>query len=131
MNGSFKLGLYVFLAGCWFFLVACGVRPQDAIIGRWDSVEGPTTNIVIGEMGIGSLEFFKEGTVSVVMTGRVLGNPVSVPATGNYRFVDDEHLRAEFNGDNLSPRLYRVTVSRDELTLMDQNSQSYRFRRSS
>jgi len=77
-------------------------KPQDAIIGKWLLIGGDET-----------IEFFKDGTVSIVKGKDAMA--------GNYKFIDKDRLRLDLGGFGAiaGPAVIRVSISGDELTLTD------------
>jgi hypothetical protein len=78
-------------------LISCS-NTEKAILGKWES-------------GAESMEFFKDGTVSVVSGGMSLG--------GTYKFVDDERVKIDLSGFGAlaGPLVLKVKVSRNNLTV--------------
>lgn len=70
-----------------------------------------------------SIEFFKDGTVSVVDKGMSMG--------GSYRFVDDNRIRIELGGLGalVGPMVYRISISRGELTMTSPDGDFLRYQR--
>ena len=92
---GFVLGM-AFFASCY---------AQSPIVGKWQEV-APKTE---------TLEFFKDGTVSVV-------NPAeSISAAGKYSFIDKDRIKMELGGaigELIGPQIMRVAVSGDEMKLI-------------
>lgn len=101
---------YLFLIFCFVFLLAsCSSKPEDLIIGKWQKIDGT-----------GTIEFFKDGTVSITGTtglGKKSG-------AGTFKFVDDSHLRLEGLGI-----VVKISLSQDELTLTDPEGNVSKYRR--
>ncbi len=115
------------LLSCAAAAMACGLTSESALVGRWDASQA-TVKTLLGDISISDIEFFKEGTVTLKVVSSPFGNPVSVPVTGNWRFVDRERVRLEFGGGQF-PAIYHVSMMGDELTLTDQSNQSWKFRK--
>ena len=94
------------------FLVSCSSKPENAILGKWKEIDKTET-----------IEFFKDGTVSVVDKGMSMG--------GNYKFIDDDHLRLELGGLGAlaGPMVFTVSVSKNELTLTNPQGKVSKYRR--
>jgi len=80
---------------------ACGGSRRE-IIGKWQEVDGRMT-----------FEFFKEGTV--VHVGYLGSNPLTL--TGSYKFIDDTHIRMDFEGIFGGANVYEFHISGDRMTL--------------
>ncbi len=61
-------------------LPGCGKSENASIVGKWKEV-GDTQTI----------EFFKDGTVTIIDEGEP-------PITGDYKFIDKNHVRMDFKG---------------------------------
>lgn len=87
-------------------------KPENAIVGKWQEVDG-TENA----------EFFKDGTVSLVDNGMSLA--------GNYKFIENDRLRVDLGGVGalIGPMIFKVEVSRNELTLTDSKGKVTTYRR--
>ncbi len=100
-------------------LSGCGSKPENALVGKWQSTQGVVADTLFGLFGhfslANSIEFFKEGTVTAVVRGRTFGSDVPVPITGNYRWIDNDRIRVEM--PQVAPIVYRVTINRGELKL--------------
>jgi|GEM_PF-814407 len=83
-------------------LASCSSKPEDAIVGKWSEIDGTET-----------LEFFKDGTVSVVDKGTT--------RTGDYRFIEKDRMRLQLGGLGILAGpidvVAKVSISKDELTL--------------
>lgn len=98
---------------CFILLfVSCTSKPENVIVGKWHEIDGTET-----------IEFFKDGTVSVVDMGMPMG--------GNYKFIDDTRLRLELGGLGalVGPVVVKVSVSRNELILTMPDGKVLKYRR--
>jgi hypothetical protein len=104
------LATVLLVSGCFFDRSA-------ALIGNWQATAA----------GAGSIEFFKDGTVSV--SGAVFGVPMS--QVGKYKVLDDDRVSFEFGGllGLAGPTIFRVAVSGSELTLTDTAGNMSRYRK--
>ena len=83
--GCFKQLIGIF-GVVWFFafvLLGCS-KPENKILGKWEGTKSTDT-----------LEFFKDGNLSLVMHGRSMG--------GSYKFVDEDHIKIDLGaqGDRI------------------------------
>ncbi len=90
-------------------LVGCGKSKEKTIVGKWKEVGGTQT-----------IEFFKDGTVTVVDKGEP-----TLP--GDYRFLDDNRIR--MNLALFGPIIAEVSSSRDEITLTNPFGEVEKYRR--
>jgi len=81
-------------------LVSCSSKPENDIVGKWSEIGGKET-----------IEFFKDGTVSVFSEGIAMG--------GSFRFFEKDRIKLEFGGLGAlaGPILAKVSIKGDELTL--------------
>jgi len=79
----------------------CG-GPRKTIIGKWEEIEGQIR-----------FEFYKDGTVTQV--GYIGYTPVTL--TGSYKFIDDTHIRLDFEGILGGSSVHEIHISGDRLTL--------------
>ena len=77
--------------------------------GRWTSTDGQA-----------SIEFWKDGTVSVIARGESL--------KGNYR-IENRRLEIELRHGSLPPRTLKGTVSRDKLVLTNAKGETATYQR--
>ncbi len=95
--------LAAFLA---LMLPACGSKPQDLIVGKWETTD------LAGKSMVG--EFGKDGTVSMPIP------LVGLRVDGKYKWTDDAHIEMEFNTGGLNRKETRkVEVTKETLTLTD------------
>lgn len=80
-------------------LVSCSSNPENAIVDKWSQIGGTET-----------LEFFKDGKVSLVDKGMTMG--------GSYKFVEKDRINVEFGGLGafVGPFGANVSINGDELT---------------
>ena len=83
-------------------LFAQGSRPQNAIIGQWESAEA---SVVV--------EFYRDGTVEARPDG-------GETTRSTYEFVDGDTLRIESQGVGF---VYDVKISGDALTLTGEDGE--------
>lgn len=102
----------LFLILSSLLLISCSSNLESQIIGKWKEIDGTET-----------IEFFKDGTVSVV--------DEDMPMGGDYKFVDDGHLRIELGGLGalVGPMVFTVSISKNELSLTDANGKVSKYRR--
>lgn len=102
------LGLIVLVG-----LSGCGKSAKKTIIGRWKEVGGTQT-----------IEFFKDGTVTVVDKGEP-------PLTGDYRFIDENRIRMDLKGlgELLGPVIAEISASKDEITLTAPDGKIEKYRK--
>jgi hypothetical protein len=96
------------------FVIGCTSRPEDALIGRWEEVDG-----------IDDLRFHDDGTVTIGSEGALVG--------GNYRFVGEDRLELSFGppGSPFPPRYVRITLGPDTMTVVEEERGRVRkYRRS-
>ncbi|MCK4391618.1 hypothetical protein KAX17_01765 [Candidatus Bipolaricaulota bacterium] len=90
-------------------LCGCGSAPRSLLLGKWEGVSGP---------GVADrMEFFKDGTVNIVQYG--------IPLGGEYKLIDREHVKLVFS----HTFVFRFSVSKNVLTLIDENGDIYEYRR--
>lgn len=94
------------------FVVSCSAKPEDTIVGKWSEVEGTET-----------LEFFKDGTISLVSRGMPMG--------GSYKFVDTDRMKWELGGMGAltGPIIVTVSISGNVLTLTMPNGNVGKYKR--
>ena len=111
MSKYIVLGL-CFTIGCAVLLSSCCSGTKSAVVGKWEEIGGTET-----------IEFFKEGTITVVQGKLVV--------SGNYEFVDDKKIRIEFGGlyGLDGPQVCEISVSKDKLTLTEPNGDVTRYQR--
>jgi len=80
-------------------LSSCAAKPEDALVVKWKEVGGTET-----------MEFFKDGTVSIVDEGMSMA--------GSYRFVDKDRVKVELGGLGalMGPVVARVSISGEDLS---------------
>lgn len=84
--------------------------PWRAIVGRWEGIQGP---------GVAdTIEFFKDGTMSVAQTGTSMG--------GDYKFIALDRLKTTVGSTTM---VFKVSISKNELTLVELNGMIYKYRR--
>jgi hypothetical protein len=76
------------------------VKPEEALLGKWQNIGHKET-----------VEFFKDGTVNFLSDGS--------PMEGDYKIVDDTHMRLHLGGFGglAGPMVWKFAVSGDQLTL--------------
>lgn len=90
-------------------LVGCGKSKEKTIVGKWKEVGGTQT-----------IEFFKDGTVTVVDKGEP-------PLPGDYRFLDDNRIR--MNLALFGPITFEISPSLYEITLTNPFGKIERYRK--
>jgi hypothetical protein len=92
-------------------LASCS-STESAIIGKWQEIGGEET-----------MEFFKDGTI----TGTALGMSFG----GKYNFVDKDRIKIELGGIGaiVGPRVVKVEISGNELSMTDSNGKVSKYRR--
>ena len=83
---------------------------ERAIVGRWRGTQGPDVAEII--------EFFKDGTMSIVER--------EVPMGGEYKFINDNHLKTVVGPMTI---VFKVSISKNELTMVDPSGMVYKYRR--
>jgi hypothetical protein len=83
-----------------FLLSSCSSKPENEIVGKWKEIGGTET-----------LEFFKDGTISVIDKRMSLG--------GSYKFVGKDRIKFELGGLGAltGPIVEKVSFSGRELIL--------------
>lgn len=94
--------IILFISGCTGLS-----NPENKIIGKWQEIEGTET-----------LEFYKDGTISIVG---------DISATGNYKFIDDNTMRVDFG--SLGSIVLKTSISNDELILTEANGDVSKYKR--
>ena len=94
------------------FLLGCA--HTDTLVGRWRS--DPPANVTI--------EFSRDGAFRMNVTGRMLGNDISIPTTGTYQIVDTNHVTMTLDQASAAtaparPFTALYAVSGDELVLQN------------
>lgn len=105
----FLIGLIVLSV---IFLSGCIQKPEDAVIGKWKEVSGTET-----------IEFFKDGTITIVDKGMSM--------SGNYKFIDNEHIRMDLGGLGalMGPIISKVSFTNDELVMITEKGKEYKYQR--
>jgi hypothetical protein len=95
-----------------FLLLSCSSNVENAILGKWDLIDGE-----------GNMEFFKDGTVSIVEDGSTMG--------GSYKFVEKGRIKFEFGGLGAlaGPRVVKVSISGNELAITNPQGDIAKFKR--
>lgn len=90
--------------------ISCSIK--GSIIGKWLEINGTE-----------AIEFSRDGTASFVDKGVLL--------TGKYRFVEDTRIELELSGNIpwTSPQTVEVALTKGELTLVQQQGKTSRYRR--
>lgn len=93
-------------------LNGCIQNPEAAIIGKWDEIDGTET-----------IEFFKDGTITVDDKGMSFG--------GDYKFIDNDRIRIELGGLGAlaGPMIVKVSISKDELSLTTSDGDIDKYQR--
>lgn len=104
--------LIILLISSAVMLNGCIQKPEAVIIGKWDEIDGTET-----------IEFFKDGTVTIVDKG--------ISLSGNYKFIDDDHIRIDLGGIGAlaGPMISKVSISKDELSLTTSDGDIYKYQR--
>jgi len=101
------LGVLIVLANS--VIVGCGKSKEKTIVGKWKEVGGTQT-----------IEFFKDGTVTVVDKGES-------PLNGDYKFIDKNRIR--MNLALFGPITVEISPSLDEITLTNPFGKVEKYRR--
>lgn len=93
-------------------IVGCAAAPQKVLVGEWAEIGGTE-----------QLEFFADGTLSVVNNG--------VALTGKYSFPADDRITVELGGlaALAGPQLFTTMIADDELILTDAKGEVTRYSR--
>jgi hypothetical protein len=98
---------------CVFPLLALAAdKPKDLIVGKWESLDGLSKGVIVEYKADGNITAsFKEKTMP----------------TGKYKFVEDDLMEVNVSfkvGDKdiASLNKYRVKVTKEELTTIDEKS---------
>jgi uncharacterized protein (TIGR03066 family) len=95
-------------------LVGCS-KPQDLLIGKWDSSDGKGLTI----------EFTKDG---VYRWSVIKGIPLSL--NGKYEFAADDQVHLEKSFGKLTwKETYKVSVKKEELVATDEKGTKFEFKR--
>ena len=81
-------------------------KSENAIIGQWKEIDGAET-----------IEFYKDGTISIV-------GDISV--SGDYKFIDDNTIRVDLGFVSL---VAKISVSNDELILTEPDGEVSKYKR--
>jgi uncharacterized protein (DUF2147 family) len=95
-----KLAMRFTVVAMVFMFTSCSPKPENPIVGKWKNIDGTET-----------MEFFKDGTVSLVGKEMSLG--------GTYKFVDTNRMKLEYGdlGAWMGPIITTISISGNELTL--------------
>jgi hypothetical protein len=90
----------------------CMTSPEDVIVGTWHEVDGTEV-----------LQFLDNGEFIQQDSGGSIG--------GNYRFIDDRHIRVDFGGPAVyaPPRTYAVELTENTLALVDEKNVTTTYER--
>lgn len=91
---------------------AAGLKSQ--ILGKWLKV-----GVEVGVTTESSIEFLKDGTVIFVQE--------SVPAAGDYRFVDDNRLRVDLGGGGAMVFEVSINAKTGEMLLKEPNGKAFKY----
>lgn len=104
----------VILFGIILCIFSCTSNPEDAIVGKWQQIDGTET-----------VEFFKEGTITI--------DPDDMPSmSGNYSFIDKDRIKIELGGrvgSIVDPMVLKVQITRNELTTTFPKGKPEKYRR--
>lgn len=104
----------VILFGIILCVFSCTSNPEDAIVGKWQEIDGTET-----------MELFKEGTLTIV--------PDDMPSmSGNYSFIDKDRMKIELDGrvgSMVGSMVLKVQITRNELTTTDPKGKPQKYRR--
>jgi hypothetical protein len=121
------LAIAVVSLACLCFL-GCGSRPQDLILGKWETME---------EKDKYSVEFTRDGTIKITR---------GMSVSGKYKFVDNGTIEVEVENPFANaplplegllnvemPKVFsgkrQVTVTQEELLTTDAEGKTTKFRR--
>lgn len=93
-------------------LVGCAAKPQDLIVGKWETADA------LGKVQMA--EFNKDGTASMPIP--IIG----LRADGKYKFVDDQNIVMEFGAHNVKAK---VAVTKETLTLTEEKGATRIYKR--
>ncbi|MEW6573252.1 MAG: hypothetical protein AB1374_06425 [Bacillota bacterium] len=107
-----KLLIWLIITFILALLVSCSPNPEKAIIGKWSEIDGTET-----------IEFFKDGTLTVADEGMDMG--------GSYEFVEKNRIRVELGGLGAlaGPFVATVSISGNELTWTMPDGEVSKYRR--
>ncbi len=97
-------------------LPSCGPKPKDLIVGKWKSTAQ-------GANAGGTLEINADGTMTRESHGQTFA--------GTYQWIDHDHIDQETDfgsGKKIKERC-KVTVTKDSLTLSNEQGTSYGYTR--
>jgi len=108
-----QLPLFAFL----LFLVGCAAKPQDLLVGKWETTD------FTGKVQVA--EFSKDGTCSLPVP------LLNIRIDGKYKFLTDDQIEIDLPNHN---RKYKVVVTKETLTLTEtdaktENGKSQIFKR--
>lgn len=111
---------------------SCG-NPQEKIVGEWQELEAFQWRERFPKPPKWHLAFDSSGTISLTV---VQGSSKSIPVSGTYAFVNDQHIEVDFRGAAEltagiveDPQVYTITISMGRLTLEDTAGKIRRFGR--
>jgi len=101
---------YLIVVLILFMLVSCSL--ETSIVGKWNEIDGNET-----------MEFFKDGTVSV--------NSGYVNTSGSYSLVDNDRIKLTFNGlfALAGPVVADISVHGDEMAITMPNGKTSKYKR--
>ena len=91
-------------------LSSCSPKPENEIVGKWKEIGGTET-----------MEFLKDGTVSVVDKDKSM--------EGSYKFIDKDQIKFELSGPGVSagPIVAKVSFSDGEFNLTMPNGEVSKY----
>jgi len=111
------------LALCLGGVAAAQVKPQEAILGKWEMVRKDGEK----ELKV-TLEFLRDGKTTCLIQERQSGKETgSKTEEGTYRWLDDETLEVTVNKTDSEKA--KVKVTDKELTITPTSGQALRFAR--
>ncbi len=108
-------------------LTSCSPRPQTLIIGSWQRYDLKDADQYLFYPT--AIQFFKDGTVSIVANSPTFGTGLGMSVAGNYKFVDERHVRIDPSTALLGSVVVEVVVSNDELTLIFPKREVAKYRK--
>jgi hypothetical protein len=94
--------VFLFTIFCALILVACKIKPEELILGKWKAVTATET-----------YEFSQEGVLRITNGNTTL--------SGSYKFLDSYRLMLQYKAKDNSEQIVimRLLVSEKELVLID------------
>lgn len=103
---------YTRILGLFCFLILSNCSTEKSLIGAWESPDKTE-----------QIEFFKDNTF-IIKTPKIA-------LSGKYNFVDSKRVKFEFTGAAAlaPPKVVKIEISGNELTIIDPNSDPAKYQR--